>query len=172
MKAQVPALATVFSSDNGILRTRVMLVKCFKVPNTVPLPHIASGHWDYYYFVVFFFQIYSFLRLSTADLPAHEQHPCEHMPSSYLLKTRDTSTCQQNVLALARRKSLFNSELLNTATADLNLFAMTSQLSAVTFLSSCSNKASSAGACGTASASDSSYLGGSGNVSPEHTCTT
>lgn len=122
--------------------------------------------------LVFFFQIYSFLRLSTADLPAHERHPCEHMPSSYLLKTRDTSNCQQNVLALARRKSLFNSELLNTATAHLNLFAMTSQLSAVTFLSCCSNKASSTGACGTASASDSSYLGGSGNVSPEHTCTT
>lgn len=122
--------------------------------------------------IYLFFRIYSFLRLSTADLPAHEQHPCEHMPSSYLLKTRDTSTCQQNVLALARRKSLFNSELLNTATTDLNLFAMTSQLSAVTFLSCCSNKASSAGACGAASASDSSYLGGSGNVSPKHTCTT
>lgn len=118
--------------------------------------------------IYLFFRIYSFLRLSTADLPAHEQHPREHMPSSYLLKTRDTSNCQQNVLALARRKSLFNSELLNTATAHLNLFAMTSQLSAVTFLSSCSNKASSAGACGTASASDSSYLGGSGNESRTH----
>lgn len=42
-----------FSSYNGIRRTRVMLVKCFKVPGTVPLPHIASGHWDYYYFIFF-----------------------------------------------------------------------------------------------------------------------
>lgn len=50
------------------------------------------------------------------------------MPSSYLLKNRDTSTRQHSVLALARKKSLFKSELLNTATTDLNLFAMSSQL--------------------------------------------